>query len=91
MEICKQLFDLSKLFENIQNMEVVAASFQYLPEHEIAYRKNENPEVELTPKWFYKTRLILASSWPREIEVMMMKKQNLKNCKKGSLLLVPDS
>lgn len=50
MEICKQLFDLSKLFENIQNMEVVAASFQVFAEHEIAYRKNGNPEVGLTPQ-----------------------------------------
>ncbi|MDN4167004.1 nucleotidyl transferase AbiEii/AbiGii toxin family protein [Cytophagales bacterium LB-30] len=50
MEICKQLFDLSKLFENIQNMKVVAASFQVFAEHEIAYRKNGNPETELTPK-----------------------------------------
>lgn len=49
MEICKQLFDLSKLFENIQNMEVVAASFQVFAEYEIAYRKNANPEVDLTP------------------------------------------
>jgi len=50
MEICKQLFDLSKLFENIQNMEVVAASFLVFAEHEIAYRKDVNPETELTPK-----------------------------------------
>ena len=28
MEICKQLFDLSKLFEQIENMEIVAASFK---------------------------------------------------------------
>jgi predicted nucleotidyltransferase component of viral defense system len=49
MEICKQLFDLSKLFESIQNMEVVAASFQVFAQHEIAYRKNGNPETELTP------------------------------------------
>lgn len=50
MEICKQLFDLSKLFENIKNMEVVAASFQVFAEHEIVYRKNGNPEAELTPE-----------------------------------------
>ncbi len=50
MEICKQLFDLSKLFENIQNMEVVAGSFQVFAEHEIAYRKNKNPEAEFTPE-----------------------------------------
>ena len=50
MEICKQLFDLSQLFENIQNMEAVAASFQVFAKHEIAYRKNENPEAKLTPQ-----------------------------------------
>jgi predicted nucleotidyltransferase component of viral defense system len=50
MEICKQLFDLSKLFENIQDMEVVAASFQAFAEHEIAYRQNINPSAELTPE-----------------------------------------
>ncbi|MCH6201038.1 nucleotidyl transferase AbiEii/AbiGii toxin family protein [Aquiflexum sp. LQ15W] len=50
MEICKQLFDLSKLFESIQSIEVVAASFLVFAKHEIAYRKDENPGVELTPK-----------------------------------------
>lgn len=50
MEICKQLFDLSKLFENIQNMEVVATSFQAFAEHEIAYLKNGSPETEFTPE-----------------------------------------
>ena len=50
MEICKQLFDLSKLFENIKNMEVVAASFQVFSKHEIAYRTNGNPVADLTPE-----------------------------------------
>ena len=50
MEICKQLFDLSRLFENIQKMEVVAASFQAFAKHEIAYRKDGNPDIELTPE-----------------------------------------
>lgn len=50
MEVCKQLFDLGKLFENIQNIEVVAASFQLFAENEIAYRKNGNPEFDLTPE-----------------------------------------
>lgn len=48
MEICKQLFDLNKLFERIENMEVVAASFRVFARKEIAYRKNINPEAELT-------------------------------------------
>jgi len=49
MEICKQLFDLSKLFEQIQDMETVAASFIAFAKQEITYRKNGNSEVELDP------------------------------------------
>lgn len=49
MEICKQLFDLSKLFEQIQDMETVAASFIAFSKQEIAYRQNRNSEVELNP------------------------------------------
>lgn len=48
MEICKQLFDLSKLFERIKRMEVVAAGFHAFAKHEIAYRKEMNPELVLT-------------------------------------------
>jgi hypothetical protein len=50
MEICKQLFDLSKLFEKIENMEIVAASFKAFAEQEIAYRKNGNTDLALTPE-----------------------------------------
>lgn len=41
MEICKQLFDLSKLFEKINNIEVVAKSFEAFAIQEIEYRKNK--------------------------------------------------
>jgi len=50
MEICKQLFDLSKLFERIGNIGTVAASFKAFSEQEIKYRKNGDPESELTPE-----------------------------------------
>ncbi len=50
MEICKQLFDLSKLFEHITDIEMVAKSFIAFAEKEIIYRKNDNPECELTPE-----------------------------------------
>lgn len=50
MEICKQLFDLSKLFENIVSVEMVAKSFMAFAEKETNYRKNGNPDSELTPK-----------------------------------------
>jgi predicted nucleotidyltransferase component of viral defense system len=50
MEICKQLFDLSKLFEQIDNMQIVAASFNALAKQEIEYRRNGNPGTRLTPE-----------------------------------------
>ena len=48
MEICKQLFDLSKLFERIENMKIVAQSFDLFAKKEIVYRKTEISN--LTPK-----------------------------------------
>lgn len=50
MEICKQLFDLSKLFERVQNIEIVAASFNAFANQEIAYRKNSDSKTTLTPE-----------------------------------------
>ena len=50
MEICKQLFDLSKLFEKIDNIETVAKSFDSFAKHEIEYRKPPNSKSELTHK-----------------------------------------
>lgn len=49
MEICKQLFDLSRLFERISNIETVAKSFQAYALQEIEYRKNKNIKG-LTPQ-----------------------------------------
>ena len=48
MEICKQLFDLSKLFERIENIEIVAQSFESFAIREIEYRKTEISD--LTPE-----------------------------------------
>lgn len=47
MEICKQLYDLGKLFDQISNVEVVAKSFQIFAKQEIEYRKVTHPD--LTP------------------------------------------
>lgn len=47
MEIFKQLFDLSKLFDQIQNIETVARSFMAFAEQEIEYRKNESQNLTL--------------------------------------------
>lgn len=48
MEICKQLFDLSKLFEKIENIETVAQSFKVFAKQEIDYRKTDTSD--LTPE-----------------------------------------
>lgn len=48
MEICKQLYDLSKLFEKISSVEQVAKSFLLFAKHEIEYRKESHPD--LTPE-----------------------------------------
>ena len=48
MEICKQLFDLSKLFEQISNIETVSESFQTFAKQETEYRKESHPG--LTPE-----------------------------------------
>lgn len=45
MEICKQLFDVSKLFEQIENIEIVAESFNRFAKQEIEYRKTEHPDL----------------------------------------------
>ena len=41
MEICKQLFDLSKMFEKINNIDIVAKSYKAFANKEIEYRKNK--------------------------------------------------
>ena len=52
LEICKQLFDLSKLFPEISSMEVVNESFQSFTKEEIGYRKNDPDFIkkETTPE-----------------------------------------
>ncbi|MEN8122984.1 MAG: nucleotidyl transferase AbiEii/AbiGii toxin family protein [Bacteroidota bacterium] len=52
MEICKQLFDLSRLFNRISNMEIVASSFQIHAVQEILYRKYDRSQKkkDITPE-----------------------------------------
>lgn len=70
MEICKQLFDLSKLFEKIENIEIVAQSFEVFAKQEIKYRKTENSDI--TPEKVLKdtidTCLILAKKGSGSID-----------------------
>lgn len=47
MEICKQLYDLSKLFERISIFEIVARSFTLFAKKEIEYRKDVQPDLTL--------------------------------------------
>lgn len=41
MEICKQLFDLGKLFESITDMSIVKSSFSAFTKAEISYRNSD--------------------------------------------------
>lgn len=49
LEICKQLFDLGKLFDQINNIEIIAKSFQAFAEQEITYRRIKNTCFDVTP------------------------------------------
>jgi hypothetical protein len=64
MEICKQLFDLGKLFEKIEDIEMVAKSFLAFAEQEINFRRNGDKDSELSPEMVLKdtidTCLIIA-------------------------------
>lgn len=62
MEICKQLFDVSKLFEQIENIEIVADSYYRFAKQEIEYRKIVHPNltIEQVLKDTIDTCLILA-------------------------------
>jgi len=64
LEICKQLFDLSKLFENIKDIEMVAKSFMAFVEQEINFQKKGKQVGELNPEMVLKdtinTCLIIA-------------------------------
>lgn len=49
MEICKQLFDLSRLFERISKIATVTKSFQVHAEQEIIFRHSINDKLNITP------------------------------------------
>jgi hypothetical protein len=50
MEICKQLFDLSKLFERIEHLETVAHSFLSFAKQGIKFRRQADGDSDLTPE-----------------------------------------
>lgn len=83
MEICKQLFDLSKLFEKIENMEIVAANFQVFAEQEIAYRKNGNPGVDLTPQMVLQDTIDTCVIFAKRERGTDEEKLNFKELQKG--------
>ena len=48
MEIIKQLYDIARLFEKVDNLETTARSFEKISEVELSYRRMEN-----NPKLIY--------------------------------------
>ncbi len=60
MEICKQLFDLNSLFEQIKNFEVVAKSYLIFAKQEIEYRKDKYLNIEQVLQDTINTCIIIA-------------------------------
>lgn len=83
MEICKQLFDLSQLFENISSMEVVATSFQEFARKEIAYRNTNNPEFNLTPAMVLQDTIETCAILAKRGGVSNEEKLKFKELQKG--------
>ncbi|MFK7900278.1 MAG: nucleotidyl transferase AbiEii/AbiGii toxin family protein [Cyclobacteriaceae bacterium] len=81
MEICKQLFDLSKLFESIKNMKIIAQSFEAFAIQEIEYRKTEKPDLtkEMVLQDTIDTCVILAKKGKGSVD----EKQKFTELQKG--------
>ncbi len=83
-EISKQLYDLSRLFENVSNMEIVADSFRLHAEQEIGFRKSTqggyDKTVEVVLDDTFETCLTIAR---RERNPDKRSKDNFKLLEKG--------
>jgi len=83
MEICKQLFDLSKLFEQINNMEIVAESFKVHAKQEIEYRKNGNSDIALSSEFVLHDTINTCAILAKKGEGSDDEKANFKELQKG--------
>jgi len=83
MEICKQLFDLSKLFERIKNIEVVAKSFEIFALQEIEYRRTETSD--LTPNKVLQDTIDTCTILAKRGRGSNDEKQKFKELQKGIL------
>lgn len=61
MEIIKQLYDIARLFEKIDNLEITAISFERIAEIELSYRNMENNK-EIVLDDIRNTSLCLATN-----------------------------
>lgn len=88
VEICKQLFDIGQLFEYIDNMKVVAKSFENFAKREIEYRKSPIAPQDVL-KDTISTCLILAkkgvSNIPKEKEIFKELQKGIKGFGTGFL------
>ncbi|MCB0736882.1 MAG: nucleotidyl transferase AbiEii/AbiGii toxin family protein [Bacteroidetes bacterium] len=81
MEICKQLFDLSKLFVRIEDMEIVARSFESFALQEINYRKTTTSG--LTPKKVLKDTIDTCAILAKKGKGTNDEKQKFTELQKG--------
>lgn len=80
MEICKQLFDLSRLFDRITNLEVVAQSFQNHAEQEISYRDKSELSPNIVLKDTIDTCVIITK---RGVGTDAKEKENFELLQRG--------
>jgi len=88
MEICKQLFDLSKLFEKIDKLDVVKTSFTAFAKAEIAYRNSseEFKEKGVTPESVLWDTINTCETLARRDKNLNAKtKKNFQDLSKGIL------
>ena len=83
LEICKQLFDLSNLFERIENIEEVQKSFEAFARQEIEYRKEITPDSELTPEKVLQDTIDTCITIARRGKGTEKEKANFKELQRG--------
>lgn len=83
MEICKQLFDLSRLFEAIYDIKIVAESFQAFAKKEIGYKGNRDQVKNLTPEMVLQDTIDTCTIIAKRDQGTAEEKTKFKELQKG--------
>lgn len=83
MEICKQLYDLGKLFNHIDNIKVVFDSFNAFATQEIKYRKEIDGSEDLTPEKVLRDTIETCTIIAKRENAKGEEKENFEQLNKG--------